>query len=182
MREKEIIFYGMRLKNFIPAAFIIIAVAAIFGCSSTRNIKADPPLDAAAVKRLVELQNFVFTASYVNPMSGRRRYLTPGYEMSVSKDTIISYLPFFGRGYTAPVSPSDIDFDFTSTNFTSAVTPSGRGWNISIKPKDKMYIQELYFKIFDNASGSLTITSMDRSAISYDGYISERKPGAKAKR
>jgi hypothetical protein len=172
----------MRLKKFLPAAFIIIVAAAIFGCSPTRNIKADPPIDAAAVKRLVESQNFVFTASFVNPMSGRRRFLTPGYEMSVSKDTIISYLPFFGRGYTAPVSPSDVDFDFTSTRFTSAVTPSGRGWNISIKPKDRTDIQELYFKIFDNAVASLNITSMDRSTISYDGYISERKPVAKAKR
>lgn len=172
----------MRLKKFLPAAFIIIVVTAIFGCSNTRNIKADLPLDAAAVKRLVESQNFVFTASYVNPMSGRRRFLSPGYEMSVSKDTIKSYLPFFGRGYTAPVSPSDVDFDFTSTNFISTVMPSGSGWNISIKPKDKMYIQELYFRIFDNASASLNITSMDRSAISYDGYISERKPVAKAKR
>ena len=82
---------------------------------------------------------------------------------------------FFGRGYVAPLSPSDIDFDFTSTKFTVTTMPAKKGWNISIKPKDQRSLSELYFRIFDNGSASLTITSNNRSAISYNGYITERK-------
>ncbi|MEJ7674164.1 MAG: DUF4251 domain-containing protein [Chitinophagaceae bacterium] len=103
-------------------------------------------------------------------------------KLPVSKDTVISYLPFFGRGYIAPISPSDVDFDFTSTKFTNTTTTANRGWNVSIKPKDQTYLRELYFRIFDNASASLNITSLDRSSISFEGYITERKSKAASKK
>ena len=165
----------MKKKNLLPFALIVIVATTICGCSNTRKILAEPPLDSVALKNMIDSQNFIFIARYVTPITGRRRDLTPGYELSISKDSLISYLPFFGRGYTAPISPSDVDFDFTSTKFTYSITPARRGWNISIKTKDKMYVQELYFRVFDNTSASLNITNMDRSAISYDGYITRRK-------
>ena len=158
------------------SAAIIFTAWAIAGCSNSRHIKVAPPLDSAAVKNMISSKDFIFIPRYVNPISGRRRDLTPGFELSVSKDTIVSYLPYFGRGYVAPLSPSDLDFDFTSKKFTYMVTPARRGWNISIKIQDQTYARELYFRIFNNASASLTITGPDRSSISYDGYISRKRP------
>ncbi len=165
----------MNVRNFIKAIFASITIMIIMGCSNPRRIKNDETISAATLKSIIESQNFVFVARYVNPMSGGKRDLSSGYDVSVSKDTIISYLPFFGRGYIASMSPADVDFDFTSTKFTYALKPANRGWSISIKPKDQTYLRELYFRIFDNASASLNVTSIDRSAISYDGYIAERK-------
>lgn len=164
----------MKIKYILPVVILLAAIL-IWGCSNTRNIKSEPPLDSTAVRNLLDSQSFVFVPVYVNPMGGRRRDLSTGYELSISKDSLISYLPFFGRGYTAPISPSDVDFDYKSTNFTYAVTPARRGWNITVKPKDQRYLQELYFRIFDNASASLNVTSINRSSISYDGYITRRK-------
>ena len=164
----------MKLKKILPAIVILIIAAIIVGCSGTRNIKADLPLDGTAIKNMIDSPSFIFIPRFVTPWNGRRRDLTPGYEISVSKDTIKSYLPFFGRGYTAPVSPADVDFDFTSTKFSYKVTPVRRGWNISIKTLNQTSLRELYFRIFDDGTGSLNITSMDRSAVSYDGYLSRR--------
>lgn len=172
----------MNAKNIFPAVCLLIFATVFFSCSNSRRSNKKDFDDTVNVKNLVDAQNFVFIPQYVNPQSGGRRDLSSGYDLSVSKDTIISYLPFFGRGYTAPVSPSDIDFDFTTTKFSYAATPSKRGWNISIKPHDKMYVQELYLRIYDNAVASLTITSMDRSSISYDGYITARKSALKKKK
>jgi hypothetical protein len=165
----------MNLKYILQLSFLVIISATIFGCSGTKLVKSDPPMEAASVKNLIDNQSFVFIPKYVHPLSGRTRNLDYGFQISVSKDTIVSYLPFMGRGYTAPLSPTDIDFDFTSTNFKTIVSPSKRGWNISIKPKDKGTVSELYFTIYDNASASLNVVSNDRSAISYDGYITERR-------
>ena len=165
----------MKTKNIFKCAFAVIIAAAFFSCSNTRNIKIDPPLTGTEVKNLIDSQSFVFIPQYVNPMSGRRRDLSSGFELSISKDTLISYLPFFGRGYTAPISPSDVDFDFTSTKFSYTVEAVKRGWNISVKPKDQTYLRELFFRIYDNAAASLNVTSNDRSSISYDGYITRRK-------
>ena len=144
------------------------------GCSGSRQTQADLTLNAATVKSMVENKNFVFVALSVTPMTGRRRELTSSYQISILKDTIISYLPFFGRGYIAPVSPTDIDFDFTSAKFSYAATPAKKGWNILIKPSDQKYLQQLYFRVFENGTASLNVTSVDRSFISYSGYIKER--------
>ncbi len=165
----------MKAKNIPYILVVLISAIIFFGCANSRKIKNYEPVDAATLKSIIELQSFVFIARYVNPMSGGKRDLSSGYDVSVSKDTIISYLPFFGRGYIASMSPADVDFDFTSTKFTYAQKPANRGWSISIKPKDQTYLRELYLRIFDNGSASLNVTSLDRSAISYDGYIAERK-------
>jgi hypothetical protein len=97
------------------------------------------------------------------------------YDLSIRKDSIVSYLPYFGRAYTAPISPSDVDFFFTSTKFTYNMTPTRRGWTVSIKPTDQNYIQELYLTIFDNGTASLNVTSINRSFVSYDGYMAQRR-------
>ncbi len=170
----------MKSFNFFKILFFLFCATTIFACTNTRRVKSDVPIDAATVKNLIDSQNFVFIPRSVSHMAGSRRDLSYGYEVAVSKDTIVSYLPFFGRGYIASISPADVDFDFTSTKFTYTTTSANRGWNVSIKPKDQTYLRELYFRIFDNASASLNITSLDRTAISFEGYI-ERKSDKKKK-
>ena len=165
----------MKTKNIFLTLFILICAVAILGCANTHNVKTDNAIDSITVRNIVESQSFVFIPRYVNAVGVRSRNLSGGYEISISKDTIKSYLPFFGRGYIAPISPTDVDFDFTSTKFTTTTKPARRGWSISIKPQDQKYLTELYFIIFDNASAWLTVTSNDRSSISYNGYITERK-------
>ena len=165
----------MKTKNIFLTSFILICATAIVSCSNTNRVKSENAMDSTTVRNMVDSLSFVFIPRYVNAIGVRNRDLSFGYDISVSKDTVKSYLPFFGRGYIAPMSPTDVDFDFTSTKFTNTTTSAKSGWNISIKPKDQRYLTELYFRIFDNASASLTITSNDRSSISYNGYITERK-------
>ena len=82
-----------------------ICIAAIVGCANTRNIKTDQVTDSTTVKNMIESQNFVFIPRYVNAIGVRNKDLSFGFQISVSKDSIISYLPFFGRGYSATISP-----------------------------------------------------------------------------
>jgi len=165
----------MKKKEILQAAFIILMISATMGCAGIRHIKSDEPLDAVSVKNMIDSQKFTFIPRYVNPVGGAKRNLSTGYEIVISKDTIVSYLPFFGHGYTAPVSPADVDFDFTSIKFSYTISQAKNGWNISIKPKDQRYLQELFFRIFSNASASLVITSINRSTVSYDGFIGRNR-------
>ena len=158
----------------------VLIIVALIACTGSRKLQNQIALDAASVKSMVDNKDFIFVAESVSPMSGRRRELSSGYQISISKDSIISHLPFFGRGYTAPISPADVDFDFTATKFTYTTAAASKGWTISIKPVDQNYLQELYFRIFDNGSAYLNITSINRSSIAYNGYITERKVEAKS--
>lgn len=110
----------MKLLKNIAGGVIFVLIAAGSACSvkaqsSEKNIKKT--LQAAEVKNMADSQNFVFVPETLLPLRGRQRHLTPDYQLRVTKDSVISYLPYFGRAYTAPIDPTNINFDFTSTKF-----------------------------------------------------------------
>lgn len=170
-----------KLYNLFIAVLPFVTATLIFGCSGTKSVSNEQVTDSTILRNMIAAQTFVFVPQYASPMGFRKRYLTGSYDISVQKDTVISYLPYFGRAYTAPLSPTDVDFDFTSTKFSYTITPNRKGWNVSIKPRDQSYLEELYFTIYTNGSASLNVISINKSFISYDGYIAVKRSIEKKK-
>jgi hypothetical protein len=133
---------------------------------------------AVATKSQVEAKNFVFQAQSVTPMKGGRRQLTPGYTLSVSNDTVVCDLPYFGRAYQGGYGTSDGGIKFTSTKFEATVKNRKKeGWEVNVKPSDVSNIELLIITVHDSGSASLQVKTRDRQPISFDGYIEE--PGAR---
>ena len=131
------------------------------------------------IKRIVDSQNYIFKAQMANPQTGSTRQLSPDYDLTITKDTIISYLPYFGRAYVAPVDPAQGGIKFTSTKFDYKPAKDNKAWQITIKPKDATDIQQLYLSIFDNGYATLQVISTNRQGISFNGYVEEGKPKEK---
>jgi hypothetical protein len=129
---------------------------------------------AASIKALVESANFTFITHDVSPFSGAVRHLTSDYEVKVSKDTVVSYLPYFGRAYSY-VDPNNAGFQFTSTNFTYNVSPDKKGWYVNVKIKDQVDNSQFNFRIFTNGSATLQVTSVNRDPISFSGTIQSNR-------
>lgn len=125
---------------------------------------------------MVDARQFIFHAQMALPSSGSIRSLTPEYDLKVLKDTVISYLPFFGRAYSAPINDSEGGFKFTSVKFeySSKIRKKG-GWQISIKPKDVTDFREFSLFISENGHATLQALSNNRQSISFTGYISAIK-------
>jgi hypothetical protein len=136
-------------------------------------------LNAAKVKELVESKNFVFHAQFANPQGGRSIALTSTYDLTVRPESVESFLPFFGRAYTAPINPSESGIKFNSTNFAYNGKKGKKKWNIEINPKDVSDVQALNLSVFDNGKASLVVTSNNRQSINYNGYIT---PGGEVKK
>jgi hypothetical protein len=133
-------------------------------------------LDKAQVQNYVHAKEFVFKAQTVIPMSGGSRQLTTEYDIKFLGDSIVSYLPYFGRSYTATYGSEGGGIDFTSTKFDyKAKARKKGGWDVTIKPQDVKEIQEMNFTISDNGSTNLRVTSTNRQPISFYGYIVQRK-------
>lgn len=161
----------MDIKKIYFACTILIPLV-LLSCSGSKNTSR---LNPQEVSGMLDSKNFVFVAEKVSPMSGRTRILTSSYDVTVSKDSVISYLPYFGRAYSAPIDPSDVSTHFTSTNFEYKITETKKGrWNVLINPKDVSQIQELSFTVFENGSTTLNLLSTSKSPISYSGYIKKR--------
>ncbi|MGN6616380.1 MAG: DUF4251 domain-containing protein [Ilyomonas sp.] len=147
------------LLLFIIAVFTLPSVSAQTDSSSS-------------IKNALQSKNFVFVARTVTPMRGGLKQLTSYYDVKVSNDSLISYLPYFGRAYTAPLDPSKAGLHFTSTNFSYDINERRKGgWNIMIKPNDNTDVRELTLTVFKNGNASLQVLSNNREAISFNGTI-----------
>src|SRR4051794_24283983 len=97
--------------------FLMLGVL-IVNTSSTQNAKKNRQKEiATSIESLLNSKNYVFKAQTVLPTRGSVRQLTSEYDLRVLGDSIVAYLPYFGRAYTAPVDPTAGGIQFTSTNF-----------------------------------------------------------------
>jgi len=132
------------------------------------------------IQQAIETKNFVFKAESVTPQRGRMRQLTPEYDVVLRPDTITSFLPYFGRAFTASINSSEGGIKFTATNFDYTVSPKKKNrWEITIKPKDVNDVRELYLTVFDNGRATLQVSSNNRESISFNGFLQEGNPIAK---
>lgn len=160
------------MKNkigFLLLIIISIPLLLLVGCSSSKKIA---PLQEGDAFKLVDLHQFTFVADNVSPFRGRMRNLTSDYSITVNNDSLNSYLPYFGRATQAPMNPSESGLQFTLTNFSYKVAEGKRKEKeITIIPRDRTDIQQLYFVIFDNGSGTLNVTSTYRDPITFNGHL-----------
>jgi Domain of unknown function (DUF4251) len=161
------------LNSYLITGFLLIACSQLSIAQSNTTGKNDSKKQT--FKNMVDSQNFVFVAQSATPLRGRFRNLTSQNDVTISKDSLVSYLPYFGRAYSAPIDPQQAPLDFTSTSFSYSVTPHKKnGWDVVIKPKDNSAVQLFQFTIYDNGSASLSVTNTSRDPISFNGYIQER--------
>jgi len=148
----------------------------LFAIVLSKSILHAQEPDKTQVKNFVESKEFTFKARTVMPMSGGSKQLTSDYDVRLLGDSIISYLPYFGRSYTAVYGTESGGIDFTSTKFEyKAKARKKGGWDVTINPKDVKEIQELNFTISDDGSASLRVTSTNRQPISFYGNVVHRK-------
>lgn len=131
---------------------------------------------AAELKEMVNGRNFVFKAQFALPMGGSSIQLTSEYDVKIKKDTLVCFLPYFGRAYTAPMNPAEGGYRFTSANYDYAVKSKRKGgWDIVVKPRDIKNLQQMIFYVSETGYGSLQITDNNRQPISFNGYYEKNK-------
>lgn len=143
----------------------------------TFAVQAQEDDKMSMTQRAVETKNFIFKAETVTPQRGRMMQVTPEYDLTIRPDSVIAFLPYFGRAFTSTVGPVDGGIKFTSTDFNySSVKKKKNRWEITIIPKDGSDVRSLYLTVFDNGRASLQVINNNRDGISYNGYIQEGKP------
>jgi hypothetical protein len=132
--------------------------------------------DRVSVKEMIDTRNFVFKAQMMSPMGGRLINLTSDYDFTVRPDSIVSYLPYFGRAYSAPINPTDGGIKFTSTKFDYKTTKRKKSWDISIQTRDVGEGYQLFLSVYNNGRATLRANSVNKQSIVFDGYITEGRP------
>lgn len=128
------------------------------------------------IKTIIDAKQYIFEPRNTTTGNGRLKQLTPGYFLQVKGDTLKTDLPYFGKAYSASMNPSDAGFNFTSTNFTYAVTEGKKkNYNIAIKTKDQTYNTDFTVTVYDDGTAYLRANNTNRQPVSYNGNIKEKK-------
>jgi hypothetical protein len=163
----------MAPRTYLPGLLILSSL--LFGSPSTQGQDTKKDKDeekTAALKTLVESRHYEFLAQSATPMTGRPRQLSGEYSLIVTKESIFSYLPYYGRAYSAPIDPSQGGIQFTSKDFEYTAKPRDNGgWDVQIKPKDQRDVSKMMLGISSSGYATLQVTSPNRQPISFYGQI-----------
>lgn len=149
---------------------MFLAFVFITACSSSKPVTT---ATAEETKQAILSDQWIFVAQSAIPQGGRSRMLTTRYEMSVGRDTINAYLPYFGRSFSGAgvmTNPNPLDFKSVDFNINREEKNKG-GWRVTIKPKGINAIQSMLFELYDNGSANLNVTLTDRTPISFIGTV-----------
>jgi hypothetical protein len=162
-------------RSITIISFSIVLIVCIFSAQAQDTLQNKKPSKASIIEKQIENKDFTFVAKWATPMRGTIRQLTEYYDLKINGDSIITFLPYFGRAYIAPLDPTNISINLSSTIIEYTVTKRKKhGWDIIIKPKNQTDIESFLLSVFDNGSAYLSVTNINREPISYNGELEEK--------
>ena len=160
------------MKN-LRNLFILALIVSAGVNTAVAQTKSKKQLKEERISAMVKAKQYIFIANYVLPQRGGSRQLTSEYDLRVTPDSVISFLPYFGRAYfDVPYGGNDTGIKFTSTKFSYEVTDKKKGgWEITIKPADVKNMNRLILSISSDGYASLGVYTVNRDYIDFSGYL-----------
>lgn len=159
-------------KQLIILAGCLSILFYFTSCSSSKQVTA--PATPAEIIKAINNNRWDFSADFAMPSYGRSRNITGGYNVKCLNDTLIVYLPYYGKN-NSPSINSGNPLDFRSTNFKiTEEDKKGGGWLVTIKPADTD-VQSMIFTFYDNGTAQLNVTLITRSGINFSGKVAPAK-------
>jgi len=160
------------LKNTF-FAFVLMGIAITSHAQDTKKDKK--AAKEAAFKKVLDDRNFTFTAQSAQPLRGGDINVTPEFDLRIVQDSVIAYLPYFGRAYVAPIDPTEGGIKFTSTKFAYTSEVKKSGYEIVIKPVDAKDVRMLVLDVTSGGYATLSVTNSNRDPIRFNGYVEGNK-------
>lgn len=167
----------MKTKIIMLTVFLIFSL--ISGFSQTKgqdkiSDKAQRKLDKQMqIENLIESKQFAFVATRALPMSGSSIDLTSNSNyVKFGPDYIESYMPFFGQAYSVEYNyDPGVKFEGKPELYTIKTLKKNRGFDVIVKVPVTRDTYDLRLDVGLEGNSTLTISSFNRSSISYIGQI-----------
>ena len=158
-------------KVLLTSVMALTAWVMLSGCATAEERAARAAEQAKAVKAALRERNYQIAVNRMYPLRGASKSLTYGYSVEVRNDSLISYLPYFGRAYSVPYGGGNaLDFSAPIRNYQESQPKSGlRHIEIDVKNDKDTYLYTL--DIFDNGSTTIDVRSRQRERISFSGEM-----------
>ena len=157
------------MKKFVILLFTI-ALAACSSLTSAEKAERDEKT-AQAVEKVLAERRYKVEISMMNPRRGGTVNVSPDFSLEVKGDTLVSYLPYFGRAYSVPYGGGKgLNFTAPISEYYSAKGRKGATL-ITMKAANEEDVYSFRLEIFTNGSTSIDLTARERESISYSGQM-----------
>ena len=158
-------------KSLYSITALLIVLTAM-SCNPTKQA-AVTAATSSVINNAINNNKWKFIATQAMPQYGESRQVNGDYDIRFSKDTMVVYLPYFGKADAgANFMSGKGPLDFTSTNFSFDKKQNKKGlWLINLTPNDTREVGGFSFTISNSGYASLSITMSNRTGISFSGTI-----------
>ena len=124
-----------------------------------------------AVEKLVTSGKYKINVNRALPARGRSVTLTSPYSVEIRNDSVISYLPYYGRAYSIPYGGGE------GLNFKAPLTDYKLEWDKKETAKIKFSARseedrfDFSIDVFSNGSSSIFVNMQNRQSISFQGEL-----------
>lgn len=124
-----------------------------------------------AVKKIIVSENYKIDVNTAHPMRGRSIPLTSLYSLTIRNDSVISYLPYYGRAYSIPYGGGEgLIFSAPLKEYTMEMDKKGKAviHFTARSPEDKF---DYSIQVYPNGSASINVNMQNRQSISFQGEL-----------
>ncbi len=158
------------MRNSLCLLVFLLSVTSCTTLSSVERAERDARV-AQAVEKILSERCFTVNVRMMYPRRGKAVNVTSEFSLQVEGDTLVSYLPYYGRAYNVPYGGGK------GLNFTAPIqdyqVSKGRKGNtqIVISVNNGEDILTYNLDIFANGSASIDVFARERESISYSGQL-----------
>lgn len=158
-------------KFFIFSVLIVLMATLCCSCASSEEKAAQMAELSANVTNALNNRDYKITIDRMYPMRGSSRHVTYGYSVEVRNDTLISYLPYFGRAYNVPYGGGKgLNFTAPISIYQEFMKRNGqRHIEIGVTNDEDTYFYTI--EVFNNGNSLIEVRARQRERISYSGNV-----------
>ena len=151
--------------------FLILAAILLNGCATSEERVAQMAELSAKVTNALNNRDYKIVIDRMYPMKGSSRHVSYGYSVEVRNDTLISYLPYFGRAFNVPYGGGmGLNFSALISSYQEFMKRNGqRHIEIGVTNDEDTYFYTI--EVFDNGCSSVDVRARQRERISYSGNV-----------
>lgn len=146
-----------------------LALVMLSGCATAEERAARAAEQKKKVATALMERNYKIAVDRMYSMRGSSKSVSYGYSVEVRNDSLISYLPYFGRAYSVPYGGGKgLNFSERIGSYQESLEKNGkRHIEIGLKNDEDTYLYTI--DVFDNGNSSIDVQSRQRDRISFSG-------------
>ena len=159
----------MRKTNIL---FGFIALTLLACSSLTPAARAEREARVTqAVEKSLEDRHYTVEVQMMYPRTGRAINVTSNYSLEVKGDTVVSYLPYFGRAYDVPYGGGKgLNFMAPISRYNAEKDKKGRT-HVTLVTDNQEDVITYELEILSSGQTTIDMHSRNREPISYSGEL-----------